>query len=169
MDNGLSLVQSYEGENIYEEHGLSSTEEEERGANSTNNVCNVGATPTTFYWKIVSIWGLFLLKLLIVMMLVYCFYYLKCFTTYQQSCFTYMFIYNSNRLKWSTKKKFTQQKLTHEQPSEHYTLSKLHDQFKSACLLAYLMASLWASTLASHLRSRHSSSSVSAVGVLAYL
>ena len=35
MDNGLSLVQSYEGENIYEEHGLSSTEEEERGANST--------------------------------------------------------------------------------------------------------------------------------------
>lgn len=55
MDNGLSLVQSYEGENIYEEHGLSSTEEEERGANSTNNICNVGATPTTFYWKIVSI------------------------------------------------------------------------------------------------------------------
>ena len=135
----------------------------------SNNICNVGATPTTFYWRNVSIRGLFLLKLLIVRMLVYCFYYLKCFTTYQQSCFTYMFIYNSNRLKWSTNKKFTQQKLTYKPPSEHYTLSKLHDQFKSACLLACLMASLRASTLASHLRSRHLSSSLSAVGVLAYL
>lgn len=101
----------------------------------------------------------------LLLLLLEVFYYISTELLY----LTYMFIYNSNRLKWSTNKKFTQHKLTYKPPSEHYTLSKLHDQFKSACLLACLMASLRASTLASHLRSRHLSSSVSAVGVLAYL